>query len=125
MKRLKSELSFPDGSFDAVLLHLILAVMPQPEKGLKEAARVLRSCGRISVFDKFLRERDQPSAARRLLNLATKTLFSDINRRLEPLLDGTGLIVDRDEPAAFGGAYRSVTLSRPAGPHAVASDPRD
>jgi phosphatidylethanolamine/phosphatidyl-N-methylethanolamine N-methyltransferase len=28
-------LTFPDESFDAVILHLILAVMPQPELGLK------------------------------------------------------------------------------------------
>jgi ubiquinone/menaquinone biosynthesis C-methylase UbiE len=75
-------LTFPDASFDAVIMHLILAVMPQPELGLKEAARVLKSGGRIAIFDKFLRDEEQPSNARRFLNLITGTLFSDINRRL-------------------------------------------
>jgi SAM-dependent methyltransferase len=110
------ELSFPDASFDAVVLHLILAVMPQPERGLKEAARVLEPGGRIAIFDKFLGDREAPSPVRRLLNLATRALFSDINRRLEPLLLGTGLRIERDEPAAFGGTYRTVTLSKPVDP---------
>ena len=107
-------LTFPDASFDAVIMHLILAVMPQPELGLTEAARVLKPGGRIAIFDKFLRDQEQPSTARRLLNLVTATLFSDINRRLGPLVHGTGLVVDRDEPARFGGMYRSITLSKPA-----------
>jgi ubiquinone/menaquinone biosynthesis C-methylase UbiE len=108
-------LTFPDASFDAVIMHLILAVMPQPEVGLKEAARVLKSGGHIAIFDKFLRDQEQPSNARRLLNLVTRTLFSDINRRLAPLLHGTGLLVDRNEPAAFGEMYRGITLSKPLG----------
>jgi SAM-dependent methyltransferase len=108
-------LAFPDASFDAVVLHLILAVMPQPELCMKEVARVLRPGGRVAIFDKFLRAREAPSRVRRLLNLMSRALFSDINRRLEPLLHGTGLVVEDDEPASFGGAYRIVTLSKPVG----------
>ena len=108
-------LAFPDATFDAVVLHLILAVMPQPELGMKEAVRVLRPGGRVAIFDKFLRAGEQPSKVRRLLNLVTRTLFSDINRRLEQLLEGTGLVVERDESSSFRGAYRSVTLAKPVG----------
>jgi SAM-dependent methyltransferase len=106
-------LAFPDASFDAVVLHLILAVMPQPELGMKEVVRVLRPGGRVAIFDKFLRAGERASTARRLLNVVTRSLFSDINRRLEPLLEGTGLVVERDEPGAFYGAYRSLLLSKP------------
>lgn len=106
-------LAFPDASFDAVVLHLILAVMPQPELGIQEVARVLRPGGRVAIFDKFVRASEEPSRVRRLLNLVTRTLFSDINRRLEPLLEGSRLVVERDEPGAFDGAYRSVLLSKP------------
>lgn len=63
------ELAFADESFDAVIMHLILAVMPQPERGLQEAARVLRGEGRISVFDKFVRDDERVSARRRMLNM--------------------------------------------------------
>lgn len=112
-------LPFPDASFDAVVLQLILAVMPQPELGLDEAERVLRPGGRIAIFDKFLRAGEDPSLLRRLLNLVTRTLFSDINYRLEPLLERKDLVVERDEPGPLGGAYRSVTLVKP-----TAGEPR-
>ena len=107
------QLPFPDASFDAVVMHLILAVMPEPARGLREAVRVLKPGGRISVFDKFLRDDERPSLKRRLLNAIAKPLFSDLNRRLGPLIAGTGLVVEQDEPVAFGGTYRVVTLTKP------------
>jgi ubiquinone/menaquinone biosynthesis C-methylase UbiE len=108
------QLAFPDSSFDAVVMHLILAVMPEPERGVTEAVRVLKPGGRMAVFDKFLREGERPSLRRRLLNALAKPLFSDLNRRLGPLVGGTRLVIEHDEPAAFGGTYRAVTLVRPA-----------
>ena len=103
-------LAFPDSSFDAVIMHLILAVMPEPERGLSEAVRVLKPGGRIAVFDKFLRDEERPALKRRLLNAIAKPLFSDLNRRLGPLLADTPLSIEHDEPAGFGGTYRVVTL---------------
>jgi ubiquinone/menaquinone biosynthesis C-methylase UbiE len=108
------QLAFPDASFDAIVMHLILAVMPQPERGLREAVRVLKAGGRIAVFDKFLRDDERPSLKRRLLNAIARPLFSDLNRRLGTLIAGTPLAVEHDEPVAFGGTYRVATLMKPA-----------
>jgi ubiquinone/menaquinone biosynthesis C-methylase UbiE len=108
------QLAFPDSSFDAVVMHLILAVMPEPERGLREAVRVLTPGGRIAVFDKFLKDGEHPSLKRQLLNTIAKPLFSDLNRRFGPLIAGTRLVVEHDEPVAFGGTYRAVTLVKPA-----------
>ena len=107
------QLAFPDSSFDAILMHLILAVMPEPERGVREAVRVLKPGGRIAVFDKFLRDQERPSLKRRLLNVLAKPLLSDLNRRLGPLIAGTRLVIEHDEPVAFGGAYRVATLVKP------------
>ena len=106
-------LAFPDSSFDAVIMHLIIAVMPVPERGLTEAVRVLKPGGRIAVFDKFLMDGEHPSLKRRLLNALARPLFSDLNRRLGPLVARTPLVVEHDEPVAFGGTYRVVTLMNP------------
>jgi ubiquinone/menaquinone biosynthesis C-methylase UbiE len=103
-------LAFADASFDGVVMHLVLAVMPDPARGLSEAARVLAPGGRIAVFDKFLRDDERPSVKRRLLNVIAKPLFSDMNRRLGTLVAGTSLAVEHDEPVAFGGVYRIATL---------------
>lgn len=107
-------LELPDASFDAVILHLILAVIPDPVACLREASRVLRPGGRIAVFDKFLADGARPRLPRRLLNLATSALFSDVNRRFGDILNAAGvpLKVEHDEPALLGGFFRILRLRK-------------
>jgi ubiquinone/menaquinone biosynthesis C-methylase UbiE len=109
------ELSFPARHFDAVIMHPILAVMPEPAVGLREAERVLVPGGRVAVFDKFLPDDERPSVPRRVLNVLASVLFSDMNRRLGPIVAATTLVVESDEPAAFGRLYRVATLRKPLG----------
>lgn len=106
-------LPFGDASFDAVILHLIVAVIPDPSACLHEAARVLRPGGRAVVFDKFVPDDRRPSAGRHALNVVTATFFSDVTRQLGPLLTGTGLKVTHREPAAFGGRFEIAVLEKP------------
>jgi SAM-dependent methyltransferase len=45
------QLPFPDGAFDAVLCVTVLSHVPGGEAAIPELARVLRSGGRLGVFD--------------------------------------------------------------------------
>ena len=94
-----AKLDFADASFDCVLLHLILAVVPDPHATAREASRVLRRGGRVSIFDKFA---DRASIARRALNVVTNLVATDITRSLGDILGATPLRVVREERSAFG-----------------------
>jgi ubiquinone/menaquinone biosynthesis C-methylase UbiE len=99
------DLPFDDDSFDLVLLHLILSVVPAPEAVAAETARVLAPGGRVSVYDKFIPEGTEPSLLRRALNPVARFLFSDLNRRLEPILEVGGMEVEEPRDSALGGLY--------------------
>ncbi|MFD2245634.1 class I SAM-dependent methyltransferase [Pontibacter ruber] len=107
------ELDFPDAAFDAVILHLILAVIPDPMVCIKEVERVLKPGGTVMVFDKFLSEGHRPSILRRLLNQVAGTLFSDINRSIGAIVSHTSLQMELNEPAALRGTFRIVRLRKP------------
>lgn len=106
-------LDLPDASFDIVLLHLILAVVPNPHAAIREVARVLRPGGRVGIFDKFLPAESQPSLGRQLVGALTNVVFSDINRKLEPLLDEAGLRLLQQEPSLFGGVFKVALAQAP------------
>ncbi|MFO1419883.1 MAG: class I SAM-dependent methyltransferase [Candidatus Competibacteraceae bacterium] len=103
-------LPYPDAAFDVVVLHLILAVTPHPDRVLAEAGRVLRPGGRVLILDKFLRP-DQKAPVRRLVSpllglLATRTdvVFEEVLAR------APGLEVVSDRPALAGGWFRHIVL---------------
>ena len=104
-------LPFERNAFDAVLLHLVLSVVPDPAAVVAEAARVLAADGRVSIYDKFAPEVLEPSLLRRAANPAARLLFADLNRPLGPRVSGTGLGVGPRE-TFLGGLY-TVTVARP------------
>jgi ubiquinone/menaquinone biosynthesis C-methylase UbiE len=111
------KLELPDASFEVALLHLILAVVPDPEAAIRETARVLVPGGRIGVFDKFLPDGARPSLLRRAASAVANALVTDLNRQLGPLAQGAGLVVESDEPALFGGLFRVAELRKPPVSH--------
>lgn len=104
-------LPFDDDAFDAVFLHLVLSVVPDPAAVVAETTRVLAPDGRVSIYDKFSPEGTDPSLVRRAANPLARLLFADLNRRLEPMVAGTPLDVEPRE-TFLGGLY-TVTIARP------------
>lgn len=105
-------LPFADESFDCVVLHLIMAVVPQSERCLAEAARVLKPGGVILIFDKFLK-RGQRALLRRSLSFITAQFATRMNVVFEDVLLATPeLSVVSDEDALAGGWFRLIELRK-------------
>lgn len=105
-------LAFPDASFDVVVLHLILAVIPDPAQCLKEAERVLRPGGRAMVMDKFLGDNRPTPFFLRLLNPLARFFGTDATRRLGPIVAATELRVLYEEPLGLRGYFKAALLKK-------------
>ena len=114
-------LPFGDAAFDHVLLHLILAIVPDTQLALLEAARVTRSGGHLFILDKFLR-RGESAPLRRLLNPLARRIATRTDVVFEDALTGVdNLRVIDDQPAFAGGWFRLITLEKLTGQDAPES----
>lgn len=103
---------FADNQFDHVILHLILAVVPHPEKVLAEAVRLVKPGGKILIYDKFLRPK-QKAPLRRLLSPITGQLFSRVDVEFETLLAAfPNVTLLEDQPSLIGGWFRHILLQK-------------
>ncbi|MFI4922696.1 MAG: class I SAM-dependent methyltransferase [Burkholderiales bacterium] len=103
-------LPFADNCFDHVVLHLILAVVPDPVQCLKETARILKTGGQILLLDKFLR-RNKRAWFRRALNPLAARIATRLDVVFEDALESvSGLKVESDVPVLVHGWFRNIRL---------------
>ncbi len=105
-------LSLEDEEFDYVVLNLILSVVPDGNKCLKEAHRVLKPNGRIAIFDKFASEGQKESLVKALLNKLTTSLGTDINRKFSEISEGIDLKTVEERKSLFQGMYKIIILEK-------------
>lgn len=105
-------LPFADGSFEHAVLHLILAVVPDPVACLCETARVLAPGGQVLIFDKFLQP-GRRAPLRRLLNPLLRRIATRLDVVFEDVLAKVPqLIVESDRSALAAGWFRLIRLQR-------------
>ncbi len=105
-------LPFAANCFDYLILHLIVAVVPQPPLCLHEAARVLKPGGRMFLFDKFLQ-----AGERAWLRRALTPLVGQLATRLDVVFEevmrsAPDLRVITDEPILARGWFRLIELQK-------------
>ena len=71
-----SELKFPDGSFDTVVAMYVMTVVPDPEKVMRELARVCRPGGEVLLVNHF--------------SAAEESMLGWVERRMAPFADKIG-----------------------------------
>jgi len=105
-------LPFGDAHFDHIILHLIVAVVPEPQRCLSEAARVLKPGGTIILFDKFL-QAQQRAPFRRLLNMVTRRFATRMDVVFEDVLSAAPeLEVASDVAMLANGWFRGIVLQK-------------
>jgi ubiquinone/menaquinone biosynthesis C-methylase UbiE len=107
-------LDFPDDSFDAVYLPLILTVVEDGARVLAEAARVARPGGRIVVADRFWpEERSRPPVAR-----AASWILGHFAMRFDRLISeirsgAPSLVIEDYSRVAPGAFFHLVKFRKP------------
>lgn len=109
-------LPFADASFDHALLHLILAVVPDPTACLAEVARVVKPGGSVLIFDKFLRP-GETALLRRLANPIMRKIATRLDVVFEDVLEAAGkigpeLVLEKNQPVLAAGWFRLIQLRR-------------
>jgi phosphatidylethanolamine/phosphatidyl-N-methylethanolamine N-methyltransferase len=106
-------LDFPDASFDAALLNLIVSVAPDGRAVFQEAWRVLKPGARLVLFDKFLPEGQSVSLPRSILGRFFCWIGTDINRKLSDIAgDVENKRIEVDESSLFWGQYRILRFKK-------------
>ena len=107
-------LPFAQDSFNYIVSHLIVAVVPQPALCLSESSRTLKPGGKIFLFDKFLRA-NEPARLRRALTPLISQFATRMDVVFEEILQATpDLQVVSDEAILAHGWFRLIELQKVA-----------
>ncbi len=107
------DLRFPDDTFDKIILHHILAVVPDPVRTLREAERVTKPGGRLVILDKFWNRVHRPPLPLRLANAVFGGYVTSVDRNFSAILAQTSLEKLQEISMGFWGLYHLYLVRKP------------
>ncbi len=107
-------LPFATGAFESAVATFVFCSVPDPVKGLREVARVVRPGGRVFLLEHV---RVNEPVVGPLMDLAdplvVRLMGAHINRRTEKNVRRSGLEIERVEPLAAGSLVKLMVARAP------------
>jgi ubiquinone/menaquinone biosynthesis C-methylase UbiE len=85
------ELGFPDAAFDYVISALVFCEVGDPERGLRELARVVKPDGQVILLEHVRSEKPWLGTLMDAANRITAPVGENVNRRTVEYLEASGL----------------------------------
>ncbi len=105
-------LDFPDESFDYVCSFHVITVVPDPARMMQEMVRVCKPGGRIVVINHFASANPFLYLFANLANPVTKLLGWTMRLRVQDILDGHKIEVERNERVSRFSIHRLIVAQK-------------
>jgi ubiquinone/menaquinone biosynthesis C-methylase UbiE len=109
-------LDFPDDSFEGAVGTFVFCSVPDPERGLRELARVVKPDGRIELLEHV--RIDRPPLVGKLMDwldpLVVRVMGAHVNRRTAEVVRESGLEIEAVEDLGPLGLVKLITARPPS-----------